>query len=61
MTLQRRIDKLEGMRGAYELHPVVKQWLGMTLTDTERAKLAEPLPPVDETAMSEEERQWLQQ
>lgn len=60
-ALGRRIGTLEAAQPRRGLHPALKQWLGIELTDAEKVEARNYVPPddVDPNEFSQEVREWL--
>jgi hypothetical protein len=59
-ALHRRLEALEGA-GSGELHPALRRWLGMPLTEDEQreADAYEPPAVIDTSGWSTEVKEWL--
>lgn len=62
--LSKRISALESSSSGARLHPALRRWLGIQLTEAESIEADNYVPPAGETdwsSYSPEVRQWLQQ
>lgn len=59
-ALNRRLEALESA-GPDELHPAIRRWLGMPLTEKEEreADAYEPPAEIDTSGLSREAKEWL--